>query len=1648
MITRGSILFVVVFISCTLSAIGQSYVVPESPDSLGTFVKEHLTRVRSEHIRNIGDAVEVLWYDGSLGIDLQQKIHAHLKLMDEKGYSPSKHVSAYFAALNNAISVEALDNQKLTDYINMSGKIIEFYDSYKATRHFKLLSNFFEYRAIFHSRGNKLFILEDTYSFDFIAPQLADVGQYIADEQMSESEDDEYYDEENQEDEYYEEDYEDDEYYEDEEYYEEEDEYYDDDEYYEEESSDWEEDDEWNDEINEAPDPSGMVDALVNGNPPPPLEGPMIKFDQVNLNLVTGYDSVFLNNTKGTFIIDKEVFSGEGGRMDWSMAFLSADSVYADLLTYHFDVKKAELEAEKASLTYKGKLSESIEGRFTYRGVRHDSSNVSYPRFLSYMNNIKLNNVINDNIKYTGGFSLKGSKMSSNSLLGLPSTIDYVKNGVKKFTLRSKLYQLEDSMFTTSHASVGLYNGSDSISHPSVRVRYDGIKDELIVQKDKGSASETPFYESFFNINMRVDIIKWPLAKDSIINISTKNARKEMYAMFESVDHFDSLDFNHMSSSFRFNPLLLVYNYYRKKGKYFISDDLAKKYNLPASTIKAAMGHLAQYKFIKFNKSSGEVWVTPKVALYVNSYRGTRDFDDIIIKSKIDTASNAVYNLKDKTLLIRGVKELYLSNPLDVYIVPDSSQLTLLGDRDFRFNGKIIAGNFEYIGHDYTFMYDSFLIHLNVIDSIKLFISQGSSSRKKQIDNVLEGSNKIDKEEGVTSDISGNSGVLHINRPDNKSGRKKLANYPNFNAGTGAIVRFNRKEVFNGVYGNSIYFDLPPFKIDSLNDSDPSAINFKGAFVSSGMFPVFDEELQVRDDHSLGFYHEVPTEGYQLFEGHGRLHGDIRLNKKGLRSNGKIDFLSTTVESDDFIFYPDSVTAYGSFAEIKQEIHNEVDFPQATLLDYSMKWRPKQDSMYIWNNSDPFQFYDKTASLDGEAIVSNTGVFGTGKMLTRGSEVNSENYSFKSDRFSARHSEFEIKTDDPDKPALFGDDVRLRFNLAENYADISPEIEGEAAVSFPYAQFKTSITNARWDLDEEIIRMTKPENVDIENSYFYTTRKDLDSLRFHATGAEYDLKSQELKVTGIPFIVVADAKITPENNEVLILENSKIGTLHNTTIILDTLNGYHQLKNGVIDVISRNEFSGHATYLYVNALNETYEIDMHDFHLEDIVDSTASTGLFGNKDPETTKHSVANGSIIEEDNVLVSPGFFFRGDMVLYAHKPALELDGYVKLDFKNSDTYDTWITYHSTADQQEVTIPYEGETTEDGRNLEAGIHFTSDNNSLYSNFLEDKKGVGDDDFFIPGGNIFFNVESNEFIIEEAEKAAGESYQGKMYAFNEATSDIRFEGPLTFFEPKDGASITASGIGLGNTKTNEYSINSFLIFDFLVSHQAFQQMAVDFIDVVENIGAPEGLGDPTDLLYKLGDIIGDRPTKAYEEESQKEYVSLAGFAKEVTKPLSFSDVNLKWSQEFNAFYNEGKLGMSNINSYDINAAFDGFLEIKKDEGGSPIVNIFIKASSDSWYYFGYEGDRLLCFSSNESFNKIISSKSNAKKAKPGELIYYPGGLAETLDFINRFRNNYYGIDEPYDLGSDIEEQLEDDDGFGGVEEKPAEEEEEDDDDGF
>ncbi len=1365
----------------------------------------------------------------------------------------------------------------------------------------------------------------------------------------------------------------------------------------------------------------------------PQLLGPVIVFKRVSLSFITPFDSAFLKNTKGVFSLRDRIFVGEGGQFDWSSTGLSADSVFYDFNTYNFKTTQASMSATQGKLTYVGRLPGKVSGTFEFKSInRKDKKFSVYPRFKSYENNVTILGLGSDRLKYSGGFSLEGSLITSQSVGGGPATVEMLGESDKKFKAVSLSFAFRDSLITANSARIVIYQGNDSLVHPSMQMSFHYGKELLSLVKDKTQLRRAPFTSSYFGIDFTADAIRWDLKSDSL-DILTQGSAHVSPMVIESQDFYDPEDFRQLRDpSFDFNPLALVVNYAsRSNTRDFSVYELADK-NRKIEIVRMAADFLSQKGMIDYDSRSGRIHVKEKAVHFLESAKGKTDYDNMKIHSLVDTVANATINFKKNTMTVHGVEEFKISDSLNVVVKPDSSVITFLHNRDLKFKGTINAGNFEITGKDFTLKYDSFFVNLNHIDSIRFYVTEKDGSRRRVNNSMVGADSTAAAAGGLQASANKTSGTLYINMPDNKSGKIKYPDFPRLDASAGGVIYFDRKEVLNGVYDRSIFFVVPPFKLDSLNDADPGSINFAGTFVSSGMFPSFKEKLHTMPDKSLGFTHAIPKSGYNLYNGQGKLYGGINMDNEGINVAGSIDYLAAHVESQDFVMYPDSVLAKGNVGEIKEQQFGAVNFPQVTFTDYQMKWYPKQDRYKVKNLKDPFSLYQKTATLNGNLTVSKTGVTGSGRISTRGSEVSSRELSFSSKDFGARHARFEVKTGNPDKPALAGNDVRLKFNLDQNFATISPEVEGVAAIEFPYAQFKTSIPQARWDLSTQKIVMTKAADVPLENSYFYTTRKDLDSLRFNAEKAEYDIQLQQLKVSGIPYIIVADAKITPQNNEVLILENAKIGQLKNTVIVLDTLNGYHRLTDGVVDIVSRKEFSGYATYQYVNAANDTFAIKMTDFHLEPIAEEAKKKRNKLNASMQT----VANGAVIDKDKILVAPRIFYKGDMVMYATRPALQLKGFVKLDLKKIKNYDTWIAYDQSGDEKEIDLDFDKAVTEGGRRAEAGLHFASDN-SLYITFVSDKKDENDDDFFLPSGMLHFDKESGEFKIEDLKKAAGEKLSGKVFNYNEDKQEVHFEGPVTFFKGSKDFSLTASSIGSGNLETNEIKMNSLLLADMNLPDAAYQMMAVNLQEVIKNEGASEGLGDQTELLYKIANIVGEKIAKDYEQKSQQAYTSLATIP-QLAAPIVFSNVNFKWSQANKAFYNEGVIGVSNIGRNDINGGFEGFMEVRKNEDGAPVFHVFFKASPEAWYYFGYEDNRLMVQSSNQLLNDLIAKKTNASKAKVGELVFIPGSDDETLAWINKFRLAYYGLEAPYDLASGTsaakkekkkDEKKKEDDGF-------------------
>jgi hypothetical protein len=199
-------------------------------------------------------------------------------------------------------------------------------------------------------------------------------------------------------------------------------------------------------------------------------------------------------------------------------------------------------------------------------------------------------------------------------------------------------------------------------------------------------------------------------------------------------------------------------------------------------------------------------------------------------------------------------------------------------------------------------------------------------------------------------------------------------------------------------------------------------------------------------------------------------------------------------------------------------------------------------------------------------------------------------------------------------------------------------------------------------------------------------------------------------------------------------------------------------------------------------------------------------------------------------------------------------------------------------------------------------------------------------------------------------------------------------------------------------------------FKFTTKGKGLEMMATDIKRTVDSANVSKANSDFKGMLYNIANIVGDKTARDYEAKSMSNYTPLASVSPSFVKTIVFSDLNLKWSEEYKAWYSVGPLGLSNVDKYDINAKVNGYVEIRKGLNGGEAITILLEITPSVWYYFGYEEKRLTIFSSNDNFNRAVGSK--AKLGRPGEYGVMLGSMMDELSFIQRFKAAYLGINRP------------------------------------
>ncbi len=1290
---------------------------------------------------------------------------------------------------------------------------------------------------------------------------------------------------------------------------------------------------------------------------------PLIKFDKLDLIANRGRDSILIKSTAGIFYPVEEVWEGKGGIVTWERNGLGKE-VYAELGEYSFEAKNSLYEVKEATLHYPLFFGNtSIQGAFSDKLIsQNDATGGSYPRFESKEEVLDIKN-IGKGVHFRGGFRLQGTTVygfgskKNRAILSLSNNRDQLvyRGMAVLFAIRQ-----EERIVAEGVESV-LYFDQDSIYHPSVNIRFDIPTRQLQLSRGKRGSDRNPFFSSLYQINIDAEKIDYLVDADSIL-IGKKSlgiAKSATPILFESLGYFHEGDLRRLQNIADSNPILLMNSAYEETGSRVMDAEfLAQKLNpkFSVENITSLLYDLVSKGFINYDADEQKVELKDKIFHYTNASQKKVDYDNLKISSETDE-TNAVIDLKQESAQINGVTSIELSALQRVGIRPFNEQITMKKNRDIDFDGRLFAGFSVAEGRDFHFDYDKFQVNMDSTRYFDLFLATGENDKEGK---PLAFS--------IGSRLEHLNGVMLIDAPSNKSGREDIRIFPSLESKDKSYVYYDYKNTQGGAYTrDSFYFQLNPFSFNSLDNFTKDDIHFKGAMYSSDIFPVFEETLLVREDSSLGFFTKTPKEGFPNYSGKGNFLGSIDLSNRGFLGQGTLNYLGATMDSEDLVFKPRQLTGSAERFDLDEE-RKGLEVPQVRGFDVTIDWRPYQDSMYVTSKEAPFELYKEGRhTLRGTLILTPGGLKGRGLFDWDKASMTSNLFSFGAHSAQADTTDLKIKAFNTEELALSTSNLNGRADFDDQKGVFKANAEFLTTV-LPYNQYETSFNEFDWDMAEETVNFRAQEG---KLGRFLSIHPDQDSLRFQGKSALYDLKTNLLKIGGVPYIVASDAFIYPETGDIEIQPGAVMTQLTNARIVADTVNQYHVINRATVDILGRKEYRASGFYEF-NIGDKQQEIEF-----AEILGTRVGAGARSEKRSVTR----ATGEISERQDFYIDQKTKFLGTISLSAEKPNLGFKGFAQLQ---SETLPArhWFSTNFEGDKNDLAIAYDKPLNPEGEQLFTGLYLSKEMATLYPRVMMPLYLRKDRPIFPVTGIMKYDKKGDKFIFGDSLRMLGGAtvLKGNQLSYDNKTGKIEMDGVFTLGSGLKSVSVDAAGAL--KTSFGETVIDSVLGATAMNSK----------IDMEVMLGAklviPDKLLDImlTDFKSSTFDatpIVYAKDMPFYRKAISQMFPNNDDIRKAVdgislgslTLPKKFNPytflfdkVPLIWDSDYQSFVSsKSKLGLTSVNGEMLNTNITAYIEVRMPTNEDDRFYIYLKSPSQLFYFFGYQQGILNVVSSNTRF---------------------------------------------------------------------------------
>ena len=1297
----------------------------------------------------------------------------------------------------------------------------------------------------------------------------------------------------------------------------------------------------------------------------------------------TNNDTVTIMATSGKYFPLSSKWEGDKGMINWKRSGLEEGEATFTFGKYNLNLDESDIKIPEGKLALKPYLDFEIKGNLVDKIMNaKPNGKMIYPQFQSADQNLVLDK-IGTQFKFLGGFRLEGSNIYGSGNDSMRATV--ILFNPKKDTMaiitarRFLIVKFQEVLANDAHAMVN-FKGS-SIWHPYVNFRYNLKTKEAKLNRENPIYAKMPFKSDFQQMDFYVNQLAWNL-DSSFIKMNAISATGDNMAKFDSYNYYVKGAEEQFRGISDRDPLAALKSYYDRYGSKDIdAEDAASLINpsLKLPQVEALLYKMASEGFIFYDKENYLVKILDKTINYIRAGANLQDYDNLSFQSFARTTHGKV-NLLTKEIEIYGVKELKFSKSKNVVFTPSSDTIIIGEDRDITMSGMLTAGKVNFYSKKLNFDYNGFQFEFENIDSMLLLIPGKIPDQAGNFPYI----------ECQTA-IQNVSGILFLDREDNKSGRKNDAKYPYFVCKDSAYVYYDNFPHKEKYPRNSFYFLIEPFQFDSLNSFNTDSVGFPGKLISAGIFEPFAQQLTVQQDLSLGFKMKTPPTGFSMYKGKANYTGELRLENAGLYGAGDIKFQSATMHGKEFDIFPDSVFADLDSFDIQES--KPFNLPQTHITTSFLKWNPLKDSLRIFRTGDIFSMYNHIVEFKGDLTMGKDYLNGTGTLEWENANLTAANIEFKAREFYTKKGDLKVKSSDGNAFAFATENVNAHVNFDTQIAKININ-EANTITQLPANKYQTNSEHYDWDMKNHSITFKNEKSAN--NIYFQSIDKSMDSIQFSAKEVFYSLDDNILNAKGVSEIQLADSKAIPDKGELTVDKTGKFANLLNATLLLNKDTLFHTIKGAEIEIFTKNKFNAKGILNITTPSGNVQKVNIPELFV--LVD-TFNYEKRKKENPTLKYYCKGRGFVEENDNFKIDSRIKYKGDVLFNSKERNILLNGFAQVNF-GSDSSD-WFSITQDVNFKRAVISVDSIFNEQKEPLVTGIMLNREGLEIYPSIMKAKMSSKDIEIFKSKGVMQYNATKQLFQFGDDETIKGDYPYGNLLNYSEYQKDLKAFGQINFGANTNPVKLNAFGEAYYDPKTSKAKLICGIGLDFFLDETLWPTI---FKGLAENNAGNVALPYNTPLNQKVIYNLIPNKTEAITTITNVQSGGTFQVPLSLNNNIVLTDLNFTFDQEEGTWKSFDKAGLAVMGKRAVSQKINCFMEIGY-RGSKDFINLYLETSSGDWYFFRYFEGQMGIVSSQQVFNDNLAiinpEKTQLKDKKEVIYEYLPASLGIKQSFLDR-----------------------------------------------